>query len=1518
PLTVENEGTWAVQGGSVELEEANTQRDATLAVAEGARLQFNRPLTVEGTLSAAPTGRLALNAALTAGPGATLAVAGTGFEWLSGYLEEGRLVNRELIRFTGANASRGARGETAVLRNTGTVNWEGSGILYVYDGARFENASAFDVSGTGSLRGFSGIGTFSTEPTATLTKTGDALWELYGPLTVENEGTWAVQGGSVELEEANTQRNARLDVASDATLQFNRPMTVLGTLTSAPAGRLVLNSHLLTDRTAELAVAGAGLDWRSGYITEGTIVNRNLIRLTGTANNRGVRGADARLRNAGTMTWRGDGLFYVYDGARFENEATLDIVGNGGLRGFSGLGTFVNTPTGTFTRQGDGVFFFGSDVERNRGFEPFDATLDGAVELGGEIDAIGLALTSRAAIDITGPGGEVGALTWTGDFTLDDGARLRFDLVNAMASDDLFVLPNTRGQALGTAQLDGTLEVVLRDGYIPDVGTSFDLITAEAITGGFTDLSSLTIESADLSLYPSITDEVFSVTAARGIPTISGSLAASPSQVRGGTLVPITLSGAGFAPDLSVALTCVECADPDTYGTLPGQIDTITPTAIGLGLDLTPGDIYGTYEIRVSDPRGGEATTTLVILPPDLTLSVEVRRADASELGNRAGTFVVRSNRQTLAPVTVPFALGGSAQRLADYVTTELGDALTLPLGVTELQVGIIPVNDDLAEPSETVTFTLLDTPDYALGSPATGTVTIEDGPPRGDFAAFSVNPRRGGDAGLLTLTVVGQNFTDGATVSLSGNGPTLESLETQVGEDATTLQAVFDLSDAPIGARDVVVVNGDGGAETLPRAFNVEQSVGADVWVTLVGPEAVRRGRPGTFSLVYGNDGNVDAVGGIFTVMGIPLGADVTFDDSFALPPLPGQDETEQTPVVQDENEQYIVLGAVGLAPGEARTSTFTITTSADYTLQLFAFSDADARAGATGRTPLRSSERAQRTASPASRSNDIPGLVAAEAYLASTAASNNFVTRAAEFVFTGGRDGACVGAAVDNFENLSALTFGTDSPLFGWGVEVVTKNGTGVGHTTVLLTSPDGNYYVADNYTGIPTILPMERSGDNYFPAPENALVPVNAPYLIADGVVNISSAFGGDQFYTLFDERYQTSLRPKPDEQQPVTTVNSFDPNDKIGPGGAGEARYIASTEPMPYLVRFENLDTATAPAAEVIVVDTLDLEVFDPASLTLGPVTFGERIVPVPPGLQDYATTVDLRPEQDLLVLIALTLEPMSGILTARFTSLDPDTGELPEDPFAGFLPPNVTPPEGEGSISFVVAPRDGTGSGTVLRNEARIFFDLNEPIDTPPWINTVDLTAPTSGVVALQETLSDSVFTVTWAGSDANAGVSGFDVYVSQEEGPFEPWLLNYAETSATFVGRNGGSYAFYSIASDFAGNVEPPKTDAEATTTVVVSTEDDAGLPERVTLTQPYPNPASSAMTVPFGLPAAGKAEIEVFDLLGRRVAQLATGDQAAGWHTLRWDVSRLASGVYVLRLRADGVAETRRVTVVR
>ena len=77
-------------------------------------------------------------------------------------------------------------------------------------------------------------------------------------------------------------------------------------------------------------------------------------------------------------------------------------------------------------------------------------------------------------------------------------------------------------------------------------------------------------------------------------------------------------------------------------------------------------------------------------------------------------------------------------------------------------------------------------------------------------------------------------------------------------------------------------------------------------------------------------------------------------------------------------------------------------------------------------------------------------------------------------------------------------------------------------------------------------------------------------------------------------------------------------------------------------------------------------------------------------------------------------------------------------------------------------------------------------------------------------------------------------------------------------------------------------------------------------------------NPVVSAATVRVSLPAAARIRVTVYDVLGRAVAVLADGEQAAGVHDVAFDAGRLAPGVYVVRLEAGREAVVRRVTVVR
>ncbi len=88
--------------------------------------------------------------------------------------------------------------------------------------------------------------------------------------------------------------------------------------------------------------------------------------------------------------------------------------------------------------------------------------------------------------------------------------------------------------------------------------------------------------------------------------------------------------------------------------------------------------------------------------------------------------------------------------------------------------------------------------------------------------------------------------------------------------------------------------------------------------------------------------------------------------------------------------------------------------------------------------------------------------------------------------------------------------------------------------------------------------------------------------------------------------------------------------------------------------------------------------------------------------------------------------------------------------------------------------------------------------------------------------------------------------------------------------------------------------------------------------PQTVRLHTPYPNPVEHSASITFETTEAGSARVEVFDVLGRRVAVLADGPVAAGKHTVLWDAGSLPSGVYLVRLTAGDAVQTQRLTLAR
>ncbi len=298
-----------------------------------------------------------------------------------------------------------------------------------------------------------------------------------------------------------------------------------------------------------------------------------------------------------------------------------------------------------------------------------------------------------------------------------------------------------------------------------------------------------------------------------------------------------------------------------------------------------------------------------------------------------------------------------------------------------------------------------------------------------------------------------------------------------------------------------------------------------------------------------------------------------------------------------------------------------------------------------------------------------------------------------------------------------------------------------------------------------------------------------------------------------------------------------VKPYDPNAMIGPTGYGAGVFVpeSALTLYPYQIDFENSPTATAPAQQVVITDPLDPNL-DLSTFQLTDIGFGNIALSIPPGTQDYQATVPMTENGVTFdVVISASLDYATRTLTVKFESIDPQTQLPPELP-TGFLPPEDGTGRGQGYVGFMISPKPGLPTGTQIRNIANIVFDGYPPIatdlvndedpskgidPTKQALITIDNTTPASSVNPLPATETSTSFTVSWAGSDGNgSGIADYNVYVSDDGGPFDSFQMNTTATSATFTGQAGHTYSFISVATSNVGLDQPAPSIGQATTTV--------------------------------------------------------------------------------------------------
>lgn len=125
-----------------------------------------------------------------------------------------------------------------------------------------------------------------------------------------------------------------------------------------------------------------------------------------------------------------------------------------------------------------------------------------------------------------------------------------------------------------------------------------------------------------------------------------------------------------------------------------------------------------------------------------------------------------------------------------------------------------------------------------------------------------------------------------------------------------------------------------------------------------------------------------------------------------------------------------------------------------------------------------------------------------------------------------------------------------------------------------------------------------------------------------------------------------------------------------------------------------------------------------------------------------------------------------------------------------------------------------------------------------------------------------------------------------------------------------------GTVAYVGV---FSGGDTPYDVQKFTTSQVFTSNENEVNsIPEGFKLGQNYPNPFNPTTNINYSIDQTGFVTLKVYDITGREVATLVNNRENAGDHTVTFDATNLASGVYIYTLQANGIRLTNRMTLIK
>lgn len=728
-----------------------------------------------------------------------------------------------------------------------------------------------------------------------------------------------------------------------------------------------------------------------------------------------------------------------------------------------------------------------------------------------------------------------------------------------------------------------------------------------------------------------------------------------------------------------------------------------------------------------------------------------------------------------------------------------------------------------------------------------------------------SISPSVGGNTGSVTISVQGSGFSKGSIIKLINNNFEITQDTVFVNEEGSIINAILNLNGNTPGIYDVIV-EANGNSDTLYSAFVIQNGEIPNLFVNLVGRDVIRGGQQQTYLVNFGNNGNIDALAVPLWISGLPNNG--TWHINAKIDTL--DEESQPTPIdfVTDDSTKAISL-IISRIPAKSNFSV---------ELQLLTPVGLDTINITTWLSaPLINENESSETGR---LTEESPSFKCMEALIdkAVSEVTDKLIPK------------KCLNEATGLlYETLKQFTHGdafdpTSPEFFSAYKKHLAKTAKTI---STCVVDVFGGRYRAFYRAFLKRLYILEGKRSEYI---EDAKT-------VKDCAITIGRAYFKNE--------------------KLIRSVFSLDPNEKCGLTTKTHNNYVNAVFSFNYSIYFENVDSATAPAQEVIITDTLDKSKFDFTTFKLQSFGFGDSIsISTPSGLQFYSTNTLLkRPgKTDLLVRIDAKLDTATGVVKWRFLSLDPKTRELTADPLDGFLPPNKAPREGEGFVSYSIMPKPDLPHGTEIRNKAAIYFDNNAPIITNEFLNTIDKIEPVSRVSSLPAEVQDTTFTVKWGGTDDGAGIRSYDVYYAVNNDSFRLWQYDVSATEGSFTGQKDSTYRFYSIAKDYAGNIEEAKTTAETSTRITGVITAVPNVPTSAFAFRSYPNPTDNSVWLEFTLPVAQQVRIAITDMTGKHLGIISNKQFAPGTHKLFYNLQHLQAGFYIGELQSKRYRQSIRI----